>query len=239
MFAEILNKPNNILAFEYLKTIKKYNYHIEPIFLKRNTQFEENSEIINNIASASKIRTLIKENKDFKNLVPSNSFNILSKYSNQNYLKNYYNLAFCSLLNFDLEKLKNTYLVSEGIENKILSSLEKSKDYEEFLINCVNKRFDKNKINRIVLNYILGIDKNIISSLYFEDFEYIKVLMAKKNILNILKPQCKLILRKNDITKKFENNKLELIENKSNLLINYILNTNLPYKDIFIKTIIK
>ncbi|MBQ7307762.1 MAG: nucleotidyltransferase family protein [Clostridia bacterium] len=239
-YAEVLEKPNNILAFEYLKAIKKCNYNIQPIFLKRSTDFKENSKTLDNtFASASKIRLLLENNENVSNLIPNQSFQILNKFFNKNYLDSYYNMAYCMLLNLDINKLQSTYLVSEGIENRMLNSLEISKNYEEFLNNTINKRFDKNKINRIVLNYILGVDKQIIKNLYNNKFDYVKVLLASKDILKVLNPNTKLIIRKKDITKIVENSQLEIIENKSNLLSNYIHKQSLPYKDIFVKCMIK
>ena len=68
---EILEKPNNILAVEYLTAIIKLNSNINPVAIKRidNGYYSENEK--NEFLSASGIRKLVYEEKDYKKYIPS------------------------------------------------------------------------------------------------------------------------------------------------------------------------
>lgn len=235
-FFNLLSKPNNILALEYIKAIKRYKYNMMPIFLKR----EDNFTSLDNqsIASATQIRHFLNIDKPILNFVPISTFNILQERYIKDYMEKFQNIVFNIFLDCSIERLKNTYLVSEGIENKIFNAIVDSNNYNEFIGKITNKRFDQNKINRILLNYILGVDKSIIKNLYEKEFEYCKVIMINTKIIKVLNPRLKLVVRKNDVLKKFEDNKLEKIENKANLIANKIFESSLPYKDIYLKPII-
>lgn len=239
IYVDLLSKPNNILALEYIKAIKRFNYNIEPILIERNSNFIDNTTSLNStIKSATFIRNLIVNNGYYKDYIPEKSFISIRDNFYPIYMENYKKIAFNLLFNYDKEKMKNTYLVSEGLENKILSALIDSNDYDSLIKNIASKRYDINKINRIILNYILGINKNIINNLYVNEFSYCKVLRVNHTILKHLKPNLSLILRKNDITPEIQNNPIQIIENTATLLSKFIYNKEILYNDIFKKPII-
>ncbi len=60
-YGEIISKPNNILAIEYLKALKKLNSKIIPIGIKRKNVDYNDENIVENFASSSKIREIVKE----------------------------------------------------------------------------------------------------------------------------------------------------------------------------------
>lgn len=62
-YLSILHEPNNILAIEYLKALKKYKSKIEPILIKRKNAGYLNSDYTGTISSATAIRNLIKNGK--------------------------------------------------------------------------------------------------------------------------------------------------------------------------------
>ena len=235
-YAKLLSTPNNILAFEYIKAIKKYNYNIEPIFLKRQNDYLSMTPC-SDIASATMIRQNLSDNKDISLFVPDKSLEVLNKNYNPDYTKRFKNLVYISMLGADKERLKNTYNVTEGIENRIISALS-SKDYDSLISNIVTKRYDLNKVNRILLCYMLGITNDVIKKLYISEPEYIKVLYINRKIIPYINTD-RLILRKKDITPNIENNVLEQIENKSNIFARYIYNKDIDTNDIFIKPIIE
>ena len=236
-YSDLLSTPNNILALEYIKAIKKYGYDIKPILIKRCNDYMS-TDTKSNIVSATQIRETLFKNNDIYGFMPEKSYNILKNNFNKNYTLNFKNLVYISMLNIDKERLKNTYNVNEGIENRIISATQKSKNYDELINNIVTKRYDKNKINRIILCYLLGITKDVIKNLYNNEPDYIKVLYLNKKILSEIDTS-KIILRKNDINPYIENNILEQIENKANIFANYIYDKDLLVNDIFIKPVIK
>ena len=60
-FLDIISAPNNILAIEYIKAIIKRNSPIKPIAIKRITTGYHDTDLSNNIASATGIREYISQ----------------------------------------------------------------------------------------------------------------------------------------------------------------------------------
>ena len=61
-FNKLLNSPNNILAIEYLKALKKTKSYITPITIERKNVDYYSENIVENFASSTKIRKEISEN---------------------------------------------------------------------------------------------------------------------------------------------------------------------------------
>ena len=64
-----VDTPNDLLALSYIKQIKKHNYPIKYINIKRTTSYH-GSEVLDNITSASNIRKLYLSDNCIDNLVP-------------------------------------------------------------------------------------------------------------------------------------------------------------------------
>ena len=80
----LLNKPNNILAIEYLKAIKRLNSSIKPVAIKEWVQdIIQKKKTNTTFASASGIRNEIASGNSIESLIPSNCNNL---YGN-NYLE--------------------------------------------------------------------------------------------------------------------------------------------------------
>ena len=80
-YANILNSPNNILAIEYLKALKTQKSNMNPIMIKRSKVYYNDERIVDDFASATAIRKLIKrrEYEDLRKVVPRSTYKILSK----------------------------------------------------------------------------------------------------------------------------------------------------------------
>lgn len=64
-YSDVLNNPNNILGVEYLKALKRRKSHITPITIKRDYSDYNSKTIKSGYASATAIRTMIKEKRMF------------------------------------------------------------------------------------------------------------------------------------------------------------------------------
>ena len=172
-----LSKPNNILAIEYIKALKKINSNITPITIKRKENTDNKKEAF---LSATNIREKIYSN-DFKNIedfVPSNSFNLIR---DEKYLTNE---DLFSLIKYNIllnkENLSNYNGVIEGIENKVLSSISSSKTYDEFIHNIKSKRYAMSSIKRMLLSILLNITKEDFN-LLVNNIDYANVLAISNN----------------------------------------------------------
>ncbi len=66
--SEIVSKPNNILALEYLKALKGTN--INPFIIKRVGAAHDSEEVSENLASAGNIRKMILNGENINRYVP-------------------------------------------------------------------------------------------------------------------------------------------------------------------------
>jgi len=151
---KLLKSPNNILAIEYLKAIKHFNANIIPVPIVRTIGYYENN-INNNITSATNIRELIKNNSEFKSLIPQNSF-----FSNQPvFFEDFNNIFMYKLKSSVASSLMELPDVIEGLENRILSSMINN-NINEVIKKITTKRYTTSRIKRILISLILDI-KNI------------------------------------------------------------------------------
>ena len=150
-----IDRPNDLLALSYIKEIIKNDYQITPISIKRTNDYHGN-KIESNIINASLIRKLLKENKDITPYIPKNTIDYINKNIDINKAYNY--LLYNLIINKD--NLHDYLLVDEGIENRILKSIDKSNSWEELVINIKTKRYTYNRIKRILIIILLDIKKN-------------------------------------------------------------------------------
>lgn len=173
-----LESPNNILGIEYLKAIKKLKVKIKPITIKRNSKFLSSSEIRN---------LILNKNATYKNYMPTTSAKLIEKETEIGFaplaLENAERAILYSLKNFSIKDFLKISYVSEGLENRILSSLPNVKSIDDLLKNIKTKRYTMARIKRILLLVFLGITKSKQKC----KMPYIKILGVNKEGLKILK----------------------------------------------------
>lgn len=236
-FVEIISKPNNILAIEYLKALKQTKSNLTPITIKREGE-DYNSKKLTKYASASAIRELlskktgIKESVDY---IPKECFNTFKNYCEKNKVNHdlFEQLKLFTLKTVNVENLKNIFDVTEGLENRLYSIARESLTYNDFEKNCQTKRYSGAKLNRICLATMLNITKDITQKVYTATPPYIKVLAIKKNkVMSNLNCSAPLIIRNGDIPKLNNISKTFVdIEDRADALYGQITNntTSLPY----------
>lgn len=148
---------NDILAVEYITAIKELKSNIKPVCIKR----------VNDIPTASQLRK-----------------NILKKFDNN---------SFSDLLNYKikLEKnnlidIKNTYLMTNDFYNSLIKFANLNLSFDKIAKSLKTKNRTLANIKRILLNVVLGIDKNDIYDIKNYP-KYIRILGVKKTFLPYLK----------------------------------------------------
>lgn len=232
-----ISKPNNTLAIQYIKALKKLNSKIKYYPIIRHDGGYNSTNLDNfEFQSASTIRNLIKKEIDFteyapkelKYLIPEN-INSLNEYSSiLKYLINIQEKKANHIAGFETGMLN---LINNNMDSNIENAIDKSH----------NKRYTKSRLQRFVLNYLLDIDNDIVNSL--KEINYIYPLKFNKNGAKLLKEIKG--MKKNQIITNFNdsyklnaiNKKIFDIEIKANSLY-YINNknkkerfySNIPYK---------
>ena len=189
-------KSNNILALEYMRTMKKEKLGIKPYIIKREISDYNEIEIEEerkSIASATFIREeMLKNNGNPENIrkfIPEKTYEILEK----NYIshkknnsaekdnecsewKNLKNSMFkflkYKLLMETKKEIIKIYDMNDEIYARIYRGVSKSNTYEVFLKEVKSRNFSIKRIERIVLNILLNVTKKAV------DFklDYIRVL---------------------------------------------------------------
>ena len=163
---KIIKEPNDLLALSYIKEIKKNNYQIKPIPIKRTNDYNS-IELSNNIASAKSIREAIKNNKEIKKYVPKETLNKIIKI-NEN---NYFNLLKYKINSESDLSIYNS--VDEGIENKLKKEINNSNNLEELILKIKSKRYTYNKIKRMFIHILCSYTKEENKN---NQIQYIRVL---------------------------------------------------------------
>lgn len=171
----VIDKPNDVLALEYIRSIKKTNSKIIPISIKRTNNYH-NEDIIENITSATSIRKNIDNKSLIKNALPEKSLNLIKDIS----LNNYFDYIKYEI--FTNDKLNEILDVSEGIENKLRKEILNVKSIDELIEKVKSKRYSYNKIKRMLLHILTNTKKN-----YNTSINYIRVLGLNDNGKKILK----------------------------------------------------
>ncbi len=164
-YVNVLSTPNNILAVEYLKSIKKNHSNLTPISIKRSKVNYNDVKLKGNFASGTAIRKLIFEQKDFNlsQVMPEYSHNILSnKLRNGQYvpsLDTFRKEIIYNLRKMSLKEISELPDVTEGLEKTIKLAANSCNTLNELISIAKSKRFTESRIRRILLYSLLGITK--------------------------------------------------------------------------------
>ncbi len=196
-YANILSSPNNILAIEYLKSLKKLKSPIRPITLQRQGPSYNDINIVDKYASATAIREMLK-NKNLVNLqkcVPNTTFRILYESFKKGHivqdLSAFDKEILYTLRKMSIKDIKELPDVSEGLENAIKNAANSCNTVNE-LINIVkSKRYTQTRIQRILVSALLNITKKDLILANKTD-TYIRVLGVNnkgKKLLSAIKAE--------------------------------------------------
>lgn len=164
-FANVLSSPNNILAIEYLKALKKIKSPLRPMAISR---FEVGYHDLNhtqNIASSTAIRNMIKNNgfQALRNLMPAPSYAALVQNIKKGHLIPDISVFEKEII-YLLRRMTTSEIaelpdVSEGLEFAIKNAANSCNTLVEFLNIIQTKRYTSTRIQRILLYTLLGITK--------------------------------------------------------------------------------
>lgn len=237
----ILNSPNNILAVEYLKALIRLKSKIEPTTISREGAGYHCMTTQTQFASATAIRNALMQ-KDWDNIqkiVPDSSYCILKDCFSSGLapvsLDFYYNILHYRLLTMSSNEIKEIFEVSEGLENRILHSVEQSNSLDD-LVSCIKtKRYTHTKIKRILLHILLNIQsKDILSYHKKQHSPYIRVLGFRRSKVELLKKLTKtamvpVITNLKNVEKQLDRDAMNLLELEMKATDLYFMNSPNKY----------
>lgn len=158
-----IKSPNDLLGISYIKAIKKNNYNIIPVTIKRTNDYHDtiSDELI---ISATNIREKISNGVDVTDYIPEGKINSIDN-----------DLLF-KLLKYRIvtDDISIYLTVDEGIENRLKKEINKVNSIEELIEKVKTKRYTYNRIMRMFIHILVGLkksDKDNISK-----NEYIRIL---------------------------------------------------------------
>ena len=229
-------KSNNILALEYMRTMKRENLGIKPYIIKREISDYNEIEIEEgrkSIASATFIREEMLKNsgnpENIRKFIPEKTYEILKSFyisdrtdHEQLEWKNLKNSVFkflkYKLLMETKKEIIKIYDMNDEIYARIYRGVSKSNTYEVFLKEVKSRNFSIKRIERIVLNILLNVTKKSV------DFklDYIRVLgfnQKGQEYLKQLKKNKKVFNEKSYMTEELGTDKKK--ENDEKIFVNW------------------
>ena len=188
----IMQKPNNILAIEYLKALKITNSKIKPIAIKRKNTMHNDENINENYASGTYIRKLFIENNfnEIKKVVPKYTYERLLELKNQgtyvSSINDFSDIVIYKIRTMTKEEISQIADVNEGLENSIKLASTTCKTIDEIVEKVSTKRYTKTRISRILTYILLDITKSEMEQVK-KNNQYIRVLGINKKCEGILK----------------------------------------------------
>ncbi len=164
-YANILSGPNNILAIEYLKALKRLKGDMNPLIIQRRKVYYNDEKIIDEFASATAIRRLIAtgEFEDLRKVMPKNSYMMLKEQIDRGKyvidIIKYEKEILYTLRKMSIKEISDLPDVSEGLENSIRNAANSCNNLIDFVSMVKSKRYTQTRIQRILLYALLGITK--------------------------------------------------------------------------------
>lgn len=153
-------KPNDILAVEYIKELKRLKSKIVPVAIKRVGDYHGGST---GFASASEIRRKIDGGVLPKEDLPKETSETLEKLLLQDKapakIENLERMLIGFFRNAEAEELKEYYAVTEGAENRIIAAAKTATSIEDFYEKVKTKRYTMATVRRMIIAPFLGIKK--------------------------------------------------------------------------------
>lgn len=163
-----LSKPNNILGFQYMKSIHQQNASIRPLTIERKSAGYHDEDFSSaTIASATSIRkALFSENKESHSIhqyVPETTYTLLNHYLQMNetlhHWENYWPYLQYKIISSSTAQLKEIYEVEEGIEFLLKKAALHSASFEQFMNQIKSKRYTWTRLQRICVHILTNTTK--------------------------------------------------------------------------------
>lgn len=206
-YIQHLSMPNNILALEYMKALKKYKLSITPLIIKRQGNDYHDLSLDSDLCSASSIRNVIHQSTTDDLL---NCYHALSKTMPSEITDNLLQSEeakplfwsdFYQILQYSLWQNKQNYSkfydISEAISNKLSSYSTYPSSFEQLHCQLVSKNYTATRINRVLLSILLSLQQEDLQRAKNDDeLSYVRILGLREDASSLLKQ----VKQKNQIT---------------------------------------
>ena len=164
-YINIMNGPNNILAIEYLKALKKLKSKITPLAIERKKVYYNDEKIVDEFASSTAIRRLLATEQfaELRKVMPKSSYMLLKEQIESGKyvidLIKFEKEILYTLRKMSVKEISELPDVSEGLENVIKNAANSCNNLIELVNIIKSKRYTQTRIQRILLYSLLQIRK--------------------------------------------------------------------------------
>jgi len=173
LISKLLNKPNFILATEYVKAINKLgaSFTIFPV-IRKGHQYHDKT-LTEDYVSASAIRqTIITNRQDFMDKIashlPTLTLQVIAKeikhHHNPVFLQDFETVILYILRHIKTHEIKKFFDVREGLENRIKKAAQTCSNLDQLISQIKSKRYPATRIQRILIQILLDIPKEMVES---------------------------------------------------------------------------
>lgn len=220
-FGEIICKPNNILAVEYLKQLNilknknemrsldsekgetRERHLPKPVLIVRKSAgyYEANPD--EGIAGAGKLRDMLRDGIDIRKYLPNNTAeeNDISHFANEAGYRNepcfpdrMFEFVEYKLLSESATRLNEIDGAVEGLENRAVRAASEAIDHESLINLIKTKRYSRTAIQRMLTRMLLGITKSDMQEFRACEECYARVLAFSEKGARLLRK-----LKKDDV----------------------------------------
>lgn len=175
----LLTQPNNILAVEYIKALRRYAPHIRAVPILRQGNAYNDTALTGPLSSATAIRQALREgNDDVLESMPlfvSGAMRFDSQFPVV--LENFGQMILYRLRSMSQEELAALPDVGEGFEQTLARAVRETSDLESFLAAIKSKRYTMARCKRIAVSALLHMQSDMADALLADrENLYLRVL---------------------------------------------------------------
>lgn len=163
--ADIISEPNNLLAIEYMRAIKRFSSKMNPFTVKRNGAVHDSSAAVSGFASASFIRDRISAGingadsiREFTTSIWADAVSRAARSGELADISRLERIILYKLRSTDVSEIRKISDVGQGLEHRIYAA-RMAGSLEELLFTVKTKRYTMARIRRILLSLLIGITK--------------------------------------------------------------------------------
>lgn len=183
-----LHMPNNILGYEYYKSVRTNAYPMQVCTVARiKADYHDKKFTSDTIASATSIREELLQTAGslttIEPFLPSSSYQALQQYK-ETYLtyhtwENYWSYLKFRLLQTTAEELSTIYEIEEGIEYRFLKYVKEASSFQDFIRLLKTKRYTWTRLQRICVHILTNTKKEEMQT--YSKPAYIRLLGTTAN----------------------------------------------------------
>jgi len=160
--AALLDKPNNILAVEYLKQLSLSKSKIEAFTVKRQGPGYNSAALgSGGLASAAAIREGMKAGgaASIKDYVPEDCNDVINKVNIDinGKVNALFSMILARILTESGDSLEEIFSAGEGLGNKLKKAVRDSENMERLISNVKSKRYARTRIQRLLIHALFDL----------------------------------------------------------------------------------